>query len=106
MRWKAKTFELLDGPPLQELFTDDEFEELRTRVQQELLPRIAEVQHDWQSNRGTCSRPRRSEWSRFLKKSFRTLKREFGNDPEIEKADGLEDPASASKSLDLRAYGR
>jgi hypothetical protein len=78
----------LDSPPLRKLFTDDEFEELRTRVQQELLPRIAEVRHDWQSNRGSTETE--EERMEPLLESFRTLKREFGNDPEIERAIELE----------------
>jgi hypothetical protein len=78
----------LDSPQIRKLFTDDEFEELRTRIENELLPKISEVRHDWQSNRGSTETE--EERMEPLLESFRTLKREFGSDPEIGSAIELE----------------
>lgn len=80
---KGEDLYALEGYDLRQMFTDAEFEELRLRVRNELLPRLDDVRLDWELN---CSSDDSAEdHMQPLLDSFRTLKKEFSDDPEVVK---------------------
>lgn len=47
----------LDDDEIRSLFTADEFEELVQRVRTELLPRLGDVRHEWETNHSPDDSP-------------------------------------------------
>jgi hypothetical protein len=65
---------------IRSVFRDSEFDELKTRVRSELLPRLDEVRQNVQSNHSSGESP--EEHISSLLESLDTLKGYFGEDPE------------------------
>jgi len=68
----------LDDDGIRNLFTDSEFDELVRRVRIELLPRLDDVRHEWESNHSLGEPP--EDHMRQLLELFDSLKRQFGDD--------------------------
>lgn len=71
----------LEDGDLKRMFTDSEFEELRLRVRYELVPRLDEVRLEWEFNRSSDQSA--GDHMQPLLDSFRTLSKEFPDDPEV-----------------------
>ena len=71
---------LSQQPLVREVFAEEEFEEMRSRVRAEALPRLADIRLDWELNGSGDLSP--DEYMQPLLDSFEILKREFGNDDE------------------------
>jgi len=69
----------LESPHIREIFTNEEFDDMRSRVYDEMLPRIAAVRRDWEDNSSDQSP---DDHMQPLLDSFEILKREFGHDDE------------------------
>jgi hypothetical protein len=71
----------LENPYVRGVFTEEEFGEMRSRIREEVLPRLADIRLDWELNeRGDQSA---DEYMQPLLDSFEILKREFGPDDEV-----------------------
>jgi hypothetical protein len=70
----------LENPYVREVFTEEEFEEMRSRVRAEVLPRLADIRLDWELNASGDQSP--DEYMQPLLDSYEILKREFGHDDE------------------------
>lgn len=68
----------LNDDGIRSLFTDDEFEELVKRVRAELLPRLGDVRHRWQSNH-SLGEPAEESMQKLLE-FFDFLKNRFDED--------------------------
>lgn len=68
----------LDDHGIRSLFEDDEFENLVQRVRTELLPRLADVRWQWESNYSSDGSP--EAHMQQLLEGFETLKRRFAED--------------------------
>jgi len=66
---------------IQSVFTSAELAAFRLRVRAELMPNLAGVRRNWQSNRSSDQRP--DEYMQPLLDSFSALKEEFADDPAI-----------------------
>lgn len=73
----------LEDRDLRGMFTDAEFEELQLRVRNKLLPRLDSVRRNWQFNHSSDESA--EEHMQPLLDSFRTLRKEFGDYPEVVK---------------------
>lgn len=70
---------------IKSIFTDVEFEDFRQQVRTELVPRLAEVRRDWQSN-FSGSDESADSYVDPLRDSFKALQREFSDDKGVEAA--------------------
>ena len=68
----------LDNDRIRSLFTDSEFEELVRRIRTELLPRLNDVRHEWESNYSPDEPP--EEHMQRLLEFFNSLKERLGDD--------------------------
>jgi hypothetical protein len=71
----------LENTEIRKVFQYQEFEDLLQSVREQLLPKLAEVRLDWQNNRSSTEPP--DEHMQQLLDSFETLKRHFGDEPNI-----------------------
>jgi hypothetical protein len=69
----------LESPHIRQVFTDQEFDDMRSRVYDEMLPRIAAVRNEWEDS-GSDQSP--DEHMQPLLDLFEIMKREFGHDDE------------------------
>lgn len=75
---EGRDADALDDDGIGSLFTDDEFEGLVQRVRTELLPRLGDVQREWESNHSPGEPP--EEHMQQLLEFFGSLKERFGDD--------------------------
>ena len=68
---------------IKSIFTDEEFEEFRQQVRNELVPKLAEVRLEWESNFSGTDESADS-FMEPLRDSFKALKDEFIDDEDVE----------------------
>jgi hypothetical protein len=68
---------------IRSIFTDEEFEDFRQRVRNELVPKLAEVRREWESNFGGTDESA-DGFMEPLRDSFKALKSEFIGDEDVE----------------------
>lgn len=68
---------------IKSIFTDEEFEDFRQQVRNELVPRLAEVRREWESN-FSGSDDSADSFMEPLRDSFKALKDEFIGDEDVE----------------------
>lgn len=72
----------LSDPDIRSIFTEPEFEEFREKLRTELVPQLAHVRRDWQSNyTGSDDSP--DGFMEPLKDSLKALAEEFPGDDEV-----------------------
>lgn len=83
MDYVVKGYDLqgLQNPYVRMVFTNTELDEMRTRVYEETLPRIAEIRRDWEFNCASGQSP--DEYMQPLLDSLEMLKGEFGHERDI-----------------------
>ena len=67
---------------IKSIFTEQEFEEFREQVRTELVPRLAEVRREWESNYSGSDDSAES-FMEPLSDSFKSLKSEFIGDDDV-----------------------
>lgn len=77
---EGQDMDALGNPALRGLFTDKEHEELVQRVRMELVPKLGDVRREYESNHNSNEPP--EEHMDTLLASFKTLKKQFANDPD------------------------
>ena len=75
---EGKDADALDDDGIRSLFTEAEFEGLVQRVRTELLPRLGDVQREWESNHSPGEPP--EEHMQQLLELFDSLKKRFSDD--------------------------
>jgi hypothetical protein len=78
---EGEDFYALESLQIQSVFTSAELSAFRERVRAELIPNLADVRRNWQSNRSSDRRA--DEYMEPLLESFSALKEEFVDDPAI-----------------------
>jgi hypothetical protein len=73
----------LDDHGIRSMFSEGEFEELVSRVQAELLPRLCDIRREWQSNYSSSELP--EEHMQRLLDFFDSLKNRFDEDESVVK---------------------
>ena len=82
----GEDFSALQSDRLRHVFSEDEFDELQRRVRAELLPRLDDVCHEWQSNHQSDESA--EDHMQPLLEAFETLKAMFDDDETaVEKID-------------------
>jgi hypothetical protein len=79
---RGEDFEALSDYDIKSIFTDQEFEDFREQVRTELVPRLADVREDWQSNY-SGSDDRADSFMEPLRDSLKVLADEFAGDDEV-----------------------
>jgi Novel STAND NTPase 3 len=79
---RGEDLDALSDYDIRSIFTDQEFEEFREQLHTELVPRLADVRRDWQSNY-TGSDDSADSFMEPLKESLKALTDEFPGDVEV-----------------------
>jgi hypothetical protein len=79
---RGEDFDALSDYDIKSIFTDQEFEDFREQVRTELVPRLADVRRDWQSNYIGSDNPADS-FMEPLRDSLKVLVDEFAGDDEV-----------------------
>jgi len=73
----------LNNNDIRPMFTDEEFQDFRCQIRNQLVPRLAEVRREWESN-FHASNESADEFMESLRDCFSILKSEFVGDADVE----------------------